>query len=59
MGEWDGGLIYNGQGYYGVEMMLVIECTVVCLTIITKSVVAYFFIDRTLEDDKRNFILLV
>ncbi len=40
-------------------MMLVIECTVVCLAIITKSLVSYFFIDRTLEDDKRNFILLV
>ena len=40
-------------------MMLVIEWTIVCLTIITKSVVAYFFIDRTLEDDERNFILLV
>jgi len=59
MGEWDGGFIYNGQGYYSVEMMLVIECTVVCLAIITKSLVSYFFIDRTLEDDERNFILLV
>jgi hypothetical protein len=59
MVEWDGGLIYNGQGYYSVEMMLIIECTAVCLTLITKSVVSYFFIDRTLEDDERNFILLV
>jgi hypothetical protein len=35
-------------------MMLVIECTIVCLTIITKSVVSYIFIDLTLENEKKN-----
>ena len=34
--------------------MLLLECTVVCLTIITKSLVSYFFIDQTLEFEERK-----